>query len=54
LGAAASNSITGIIVDKAGYNAGFWFLSLVAVIALVTFAMTVPEVNTEKASVPTK
>lgn len=45
VGAAASNYLTGLIVDQAGYNAGFYFLSLIAVIALVTFAMTVPEVR---------
>lgn len=50
LGAAASNSITGIIVDSGGYNAGFLFLSLVAVIALATFAITVPEVEGGKAT----
>ena len=48
LGAAASNWTTGLIVDHAGYNAGFCFLSIIAVIALVTFAMTVPEGSSDK------
>lgn len=43
LGAAASQYVTGRIVDAAGYNAGFVFLSAVAVAALVLFALCVPE-----------
>ena len=34
LGAAASNYMTGLIVDKAGFNAGFQFLSMIALVAL--------------------
>jgi MFS family permease len=43
LGAALSNVITGHIVDAAGYNAGFLFLTAVAVVALVVFVIAVPE-----------
>lgn len=43
LGAAASNYVTGRLVDAAGYNAGFYFLAAVAVLALVVFAWRVPE-----------
>lgn len=45
LGAAASNWLTGLVVNHAGFNAGFWFLSAIAVLALATFALTVPEVS---------
>ena len=43
LGAAASQYVTGVIVDARGYNTGFLFLSLVAVAALISFYWTVPE-----------
>lgn len=43
LGAALSNYLTGIIVDRAGYNTGFLFLSTIAVVALAVFYLTVPE-----------
>ncbi|MES2793616.1 MAG: MFS transporter [Planctomycetota bacterium] len=43
LGAALSNVLTGLIVDAAGYNAGFWFLTTVAVAALCLFTLTVQE-----------
>jgi MFS family permease len=47
LGAAASNFLTGLIVDRAGYNSGFYFLSSIAVVALGLFALTVPETVTD-------
>jgi MFS family permease len=47
LGAAASNFLTGLIVDRAGYNSGFVFLSSIAVVALALFALTVPETVTD-------
>ncbi len=34
LGAAASQYLTGLIVDSGGYNAGFLFLSIVAIAAV--------------------
>jgi MFS family permease len=43
LGAAASNFLTGMIVDAYGYNSGFLFLSMIAVLALILFAWKVPE-----------
>ncbi len=43
LGAAASQYLTGLIVDSGGYNAGFLFLSIVAIAASATFYFTVPE-----------
>eukprot|EP00456_Euglypha_rotunda_P015293 TRINITY_DN148_c0_g1_i1.p2 TRINITY_DN148_c0_g1~~TRINITY_DN148_c0_g1_i1.p2 ORF type:complete len:435 (-),score=97.70 TRINITY_DN148_c0_g1_i1:1328-2632(-) len=53
VGAAASNFLTGLIVDQAGYNAGFYFLTLVAVVALATFWISVPEcMNDRRTTVP--
>jgi MFS family permease len=43
LGAALSNALTGLIVDATGFDAGFGFLSLIAVCALLLFAGVVPE-----------
>jgi len=43
LGAAASNFVTGVIVDRSGYDAGFHFLTGIAVIAAAVFVATVPE-----------
>ncbi|HWB00697.1 MAG TPA: MFS transporter [Pirellulales bacterium] len=43
VGAAASNYVSGRIVDSAGFDAGFAFLAAVAVIALLVFALRVPE-----------
>lgn len=43
LGAALSNVLTGTIVDMAGYNAGFLFLTIVAITAVIVFVLTVPE-----------
>ncbi len=43
IGAAASNFTTGLIADNWGYDAGFQFLSIVAVVALVIFVLRVPE-----------
>lgn len=43
IGAAASNFATGLIADNWGYDAGFQFLSTVAMVALVVFALKVPE-----------
>ena len=35
--------MTGLIVDKAGFNAGFQFLSMIALVAFVLFALTFRE-----------
>ena len=43
LGAAASNYVTGRIADAGGYDSGFLFLAGVAIVALVVFALRVPE-----------
>ena len=43
LGAALSNSVAGVIVDLAGYNAAFLFLAAVALAALLLFWIAVPE-----------
>lgn len=45
IGAAASNYLTGVIVDRAGYNTGFYFLTSVAILALIMFATTFRETN---------
>lgn len=42
-GAALSNSVAGFIVDKAGFNAAFLFLSGVAALAFLLFWFAVPE-----------
>ncbi len=43
LGAAASQCVTGMLVDQFGYNAGFYFLSAVAGLALTVFYLAVPD-----------
>ena len=43
LGAALSNSVAGFIVNIAGYNAAFLFLTAVALVAFVLFWIAVPE-----------
>jgi MFS family permease len=43
IGAAASNVLTGLVVQAAGFNAGFAVLSTVAAIAVAFFAIWVPE-----------
>lgn len=43
LGAALSNLLTGMVVDRAGFNAGFLFLTAVAVGAATMFALAVSE-----------
>jgi predicted MFS family arabinose efflux permease len=45
IGASLSNLLTGLIVQQAGYNAGFLFLAAIAVAALVVFWQFVPETN---------
>ena len=43
LGAAASQFLTGLVVDASGYNTGFLFLAGIAVCSFVLFLVTVPE-----------
>lgn len=43
LGAAASQFLTGLIVDATGYNTGFLFLAGIAVCSFFVFLVTVPE-----------
>jgi MFS family permease len=43
LGAALSNSVAGVIVDIAGYDAAFLFLAAVALAAFILFWTAVPE-----------
>jgi MFS family permease len=45
IGASLSNLFTGLIVQRAGYNAGFLTLAAIAVAALVVFWQFVPETN---------
>ncbi|SFI96168.1 MFS transporter [Planctomicrobium piriforme] len=57
LGAALSNYLTGLMVDAAGFDAGFYGLSVVAVIACVVFACGVretlqPDSESNKISAP--
>jgi sugar phosphate permease len=43
LGAALSNSVAGMIVDKAGYSAAFLFLAACAAAAFLLFWIAMPE-----------
>jgi MFS family permease len=43
LGAALSNSVAGVIVDRAGFDAAFLFLAAVATLAFMAFWIGVPE-----------
>lgn len=43
IGASLSNILAGIIVEQAGYQAGFLFLAGMATIAVVVFALLMPE-----------
>ena len=45
LGAALSNLLTGLMVDAGGFNAGFWFLTSIAAVAVTAF---VPETFSEE------
>jgi predicted MFS family arabinose efflux permease len=45
IGASLSNLLTGLIVQRAGYDAGFLSLAAIAVAALVVFWQFVPETN---------
>jgi MFS family permease len=49
LGAAGSQFLTGVVADHYGYNAGFVFLSAVAVLAFVVFYKAVPDPNERSA-----
>jgi predicted MFS family arabinose efflux permease len=43
IGAGLSNVLAGIVVQKAGYNAGFLMLAAIAALALAVFWFYVPE-----------
>jgi len=43
IGASLSGLVAGVIVDHFGYNAAFFFAGAVAVVALVVFAIRMPE-----------
>jgi MFS family permease len=45
LGAAASQFLTGLIVDHFGFNVGFLFLGGIAVLATTVFVSKVPETS---------
>ncbi|HEY4309667.1 MAG TPA: MFS transporter [Pirellulales bacterium] len=45
LGAAASQFLAGIVVDRLGFDAGFLFLSGIAVLAVAVFLFKVPETS---------
>jgi MFS family permease len=51
LGAALSNSVAGVIVDLAGYNAAFLFLAAVALAAFILFWIAVPETGEQSKSI---
>ncbi|MCP9495652.1 MAG: MFS transporter [Pyrinomonadaceae bacterium MAG19_C2-C3] len=50
IGASLSVIVTGFIVQRAGYNAGFLTLAAVAVVALVVFWFFVPETKNDRES----
>ena len=52
LGAAASNFLTGVIVDHRGYNTGFLYLSGMAVLALAVFGSMVGETGEGASQLP--
>ncbi|MGY3498009.1 MFS transporter [Bradyrhizobium sp. USDA 4502] len=54
LGAALSNSVAGVIVDLAGYNAAFLFLAAVALAAVILFWIAVPETGERGKSIETE
>jgi len=43
IGASLSGLVAGVIVDHFGYNAAFFFAGAAAVVALVVFAVRMPE-----------
>jgi MFS family permease len=55
IGASLSNLMTGFIVQQAGYRVGFLTLAGIAIIALLVFALAMPETskNVEEPSIPT-
>jgi MFS family permease len=50
LGAAVSQFLTGLIVDHFGYNAGFLFLSSIAILAAAVYFVAVPETSARQSS----
>ena len=55
IGASLSNLMAGFIVQQAGYRIGFLTLAGIATLALIVFALAMPETNrnVEKSPVPT-
>jgi MFS family permease len=51
LGAALSNSVAGFIVDRAGFDAAFLFLTAMAALAFLLFWVAVPETSGRSKSV---
>jgi MFS family permease len=45
IGASLSNVMTGFIVERAGYNAGFLVLAAIAVVALAVLGLAMPETS---------
>jgi len=53
-GAALSNSVAGLIVDRAGFNLAFLFLAAIAVIAFLLFWLFVPETRSRSVEAETE
>jgi len=53
-GAALSNSVAGLIVDRAGFNLAFLFLAAIAVIAFLLFWLLVPETRSRSVEAETE
>jgi predicted MFS family arabinose efflux permease len=54
IGAGLSNVLAGIVVQKAGYTAGFLMLAAIATVALAVFWFYVPETKSGLRSAATQ
>lgn len=54
IGAGLSNLLAGFVVQKAGYNAGFLMLAVIAAIAFGVFWFLVPETKGESNQIPSQ
>jgi len=52
IGAAASNYLTGLVVERYGFNTGFGTLAVIAAIALAFFGLAMPETRDKSAALP--
>lgn len=53
IGAELSNLIAGVVVAKAGYNAGFLMLAAISIVAVAIFWFKVTETKPGSSSQPT-